>query len=154
MIKLNQMDLCKRKSIKILPKIQNNNKDVRWGDPTGKGGKKANKFKTCFFTRFWWTWTLVDNRWGITSVVKGRKGRLLLRKSVEWIWFQNFGTCKGVEYVKVWMYWLRESVKSKNGWNVWITVVLNGGSGGGYPKSGSKLNSNGCGGCRCSPNGY
>ena len=29
--------------------------------------------------------------WGITSVVKGRKGRLLLRKSVKGSWFQNFG---------------------------------------------------------------
>ena len=29
--------------------------------------------------------------WGTTSVVKGRKGRLLLRKSVKGSWFQNFG---------------------------------------------------------------
>ena len=29
--------------------------------------------------------------WGITSVVKGRKGRLLLQKSVKGTWFQNFG---------------------------------------------------------------
>ena len=33
-------------------------------------------------------------------------------------------------------------------------VVLNGGSGGGYPKSGSKLNSNGSGGSRCTPNSW
>ena len=29
--------------------------------------------------------------WGTTSVVKGRKGRLLLQKSVKGTWFQNFG---------------------------------------------------------------
>ena len=34
------------------------------------------------------------------------------------------------------------------------TVVINRGSGGGQPKSGSKLNSNGSGGSRCSPNSW